>query len=199
VTVPALFAQLARRGAPARPTGASVATLVAERYAALPLGQPWAWQPSCRLACRPSTRRALPAGGPPLGAGSLPSGRRPWLEAAFAQLDSHVSLRTAGPCAPRNATTPQVGDRALPTSGLGIWRSGSIWVYGADWMTASDHPAILRFAASIAAYNGQPHEASNRRGKTRRVRFGRVAQARQAGGLGPRPMLFCARPAQPIP
>lgn len=64
-------------------------------------------------------------------------------------------------------------------------------------MTASDHPAILRFAALIAAYNGQPHEASiawEKLGEFDRA----IAQARQAGELE-RAYALLRQTGQPIP
>lgn len=194
VTVPALFAELA--GLLQRqpdPTGASVATLVAERYAALPLGQPLA------AAQLPTLLQAVDT------ALSLRGARRweqdlcrlaeAWLEEAFAQLDSHVSLYDGWAlCAERyNA---QVGYLALDERLWDLEKRVDL-VYGADWMTASDHPAILRFAALIAAYNGQPHEASiawEKLGEFDRA----IAQARQAGELE-RAYALLRQTGQPIP
>jgi hypothetical protein len=194
VTVPALFAELA--GLLQRqpdPTGASVATLVAERYAALPLGQPLTAAQVPILLHAVDT--ALSLRGARRWEQDLCRLAEVWLEEAFAQLDSHVSLYDGWAlCAERyNA---EVGYLALDERLWDLEKRVEL-AYGVDWMTASAAPAILRFAALIAAYNGQPHEASiawEKLGEFDRA----IAQARQAGELE-RAYALLRQTGQPIP
>ena len=193
-TVPALFAELA--GLLQRqpdPTGASVATLVAERYAALPLGQPLTAAQVPILLHAVDT--ALSLRGARRWEQDLCRLAEVWLEEAFAQLDSHVSLYDGWAlCAERyNA---EVGYLALDERLWDLEKRVEL-AYGVDWMTASAAPAILRFAALIAAYNGQPHEASiawEKLGEFDRA----IAQARQAGELE-RAYALLRQTGQPIP
>ncbi len=191
-TVPALFAELAGL-LQQDPTGASVATLVAERYAALPLGQPLTAAQVPILLQAVDT--ALSLRGAHRWEQDLCLLAEAWLEEAFAQLDSHVSLYAGWAlCAERYNV--QVGYLALDERLWDLEKRVEL-TYGVDWMTASAHPAILRFAALIAAYNGQPHEASiawEKLGEFDRA----IAQARQAGELE-RAYALLRQTGQPIP
>lgn len=103
-----------------------------------------------------------------------------WVEESFMQLGSHTSLYYEWAVRAERYNTligyPELDDR--------LWdlENRVELAEGAAWVTESRDPAVLRFGAFIAAYNGNPHDASIAWEKLGEIDLA-IHQAREAGEL----------------
>jgi hypothetical protein len=103
-----------------------------------------------------------------------------WIEESFTRLGSRASFYYAWAVRAERYNTligyPELDDR--------LWdlENRVELAEGAAWVTESPDPALLRFGAFIAAYNGNPHDASIAWEKLGEVDLA-IHQAREAGEL----------------
>jgi len=118
-----------------------------------------------------------------------------WLEECFQQLRDHASLYYDWAVRAERynqlAGYPELDDR--------LWdlENRVELAHGATWTTASQDRRLLRFGAFIAAYNGNPHDASLAWEKLGELDLA-IHQAREAGELE-RTYNLMRQAGQPIP
>jgi hypothetical protein len=118
-----------------------------------------------------------------------------WLEESFTHLAERHTLYYDWAVRAERYNT-QVGYAALDDR---LWdlENRVELAEGASWTTTARDPAVLRFGAFIAAYNGNPHDASLAWEKLGEIDLA-INQAREAGDLE-RAYALSRRAGQPIP
>ncbi|HAJ34342.1 MAG TPA: hypothetical protein DCL15_01435 [Chloroflexi bacterium] len=174
-------------------TGAALAALVAQRYTNLPHASALTGaQVRALLGYIDDSLQALA----PLSLdGAAYAFVAHWLEESFAHLgEDHALYYDWAVRAERynqQAGYPDLDDR--------LWdlENRVELMYGAHWTTASQDKQLLRFGAFIAAYNGNPHDASLAWEKLGELELA-IRQAREAGELE-RAYHLMRQAGQPIP
>lgn len=173
--------------------GASLAAIVAQRYATLPHASALTTaQVTALLGFIDDSLQALA----PLSlAGAAYAFVAHWLEESFAQLGEHHALYYDWAVRAERYHA-QVGYPALDDR---LWdlENRVELVDGPHWTTTAHDPDVLRFGAFIAAYNGNPHDASLAWEKLGEIDLA-IHQAREAGDLE-RAYHLLRQTGQPIP
>lgn len=193
-TLAALFTELAASMRNEQDdAGALLAALVAQRYATLPHASALTGeQVMTLLACIDAALQALAPLSLDAAAYAFVAH---WLEESFAQLgEQHARYYDWAVRAERY--NMQSGYAALDDR---LWdlENRVEMAVGPSWTTAASEPDVLRFGAFIAAYNGNPRDASLAWEKLGEIDLA-INQAREAGDLE-RAYTLLRQAGQPIP
>jgi len=173
--------------------GAALATVVVQRYTTLPhaTGLTAAQIPSL-LDCIDQSLHELA----PLGLqGDAYAFVAHWLEESFVQLKDRYALYYAWAVRAERFNA-QAGYAALDDRLWDLEKRVEL-AAGSTWTTDAADAAVLRFGAFIAAYNGNPHDASLAWEKLGEIDLA-INQAREAGDLE-RAYTLLRQSGQPIP
>lgn len=173
--------------------GALLAALVAQRYATLPhAGALTGEQVMTLLECIDASLQALAPLSLDAAAYAFVAH---WLEESFAQLGEQHALYYDW--AVRAERYDIQSDYAALDDRLWDLENRMEMAEGPGWTTTAREPAVLRFGAFIAAYNGNPHDASLAWEKLGEIDLA-IHQAREAGDLE-RAYNLLRQAGQPIP
>jgi hypothetical protein len=174
-------------------SGAALATLIAQRYATVPHASALsADQLSVFFSYIDDYLRLLAPLGLQDDAYAFVAA---WIEESFVQLGGRLASYYEWAVRAERYNTlvgyPEMDDR--------LWdlENRVELAEGATWVTESRNPAVLRFGAFIAAYNGNPHDASIAWEKLGELDLA-IHQAREAGELE-RAYTLLRRAGRPIP
>lgn len=174
-------------------TGAALATIVAQRYTTLPPADPF--DPDQIATLLRLIDQYLQELAPLKLERDAYAFVSAWLEESFQQLRNHTELYYDWAVRAERYNHlvgyPELDDR--------LWdlENRVELAHGPTWMDASQDSQILRFAAFIAAYNGNPHDASLAWEKLGEMELA-IHQAREAGELE-RAYNLMRQAGQPIP
>jgi hypothetical protein len=174
-------------------TGAALAAIVTQRYTTLPHASALtAAQVTALLGYIDDSLRVL---APLALEGDAYAFVAYWLEESFTQLAEHHELYYAWAVRAERYNT-QAGYAALDDRLWDLEKRVEL-AEGASWTTGARDAAVLRFGAFIAAYNGNPHDASLAWEKLGEIDLA-INQAREAGDLE-RTYNLLRQAGQPIP